>query len=47
MKLDCEDLYQCVWTSPVTKLAKEVDISDVGLTKVCRKAGIPLPPVGC
>jgi hypothetical protein len=46
MKLDREDLYQRVWSTPMTKLAKELDISDVGLAKACRKAGIPLPPVG-
>lgn len=46
MKLDREDLYRRVWATPVTKLAKELDISDVGLAKACRKAGIPLPPVG-
>lgn len=46
MKIDRDDLYQRVWSMPVTKLAKQFDISDVGLAKACRKAGIPLPPVG-
>jgi hypothetical protein len=46
IKLSREDLYQRVWSTPVTKLAKELDISDVGLAKACRKASIPLPPVG-
>jgi len=44
--LDREELYRRVWATPVTKLAKELDISDVGLAKACRKASIPLPPVG-
>lgn len=46
MKIDREDLYHRVWTTPVSKLAKEMNISDVGLAKACRKAGIPLPPAG-
>lgn len=46
MKFTREELYRRVWETPVSKLAKEFDISDVGLAKACRKAGIPLPPVG-
>jgi hypothetical protein len=46
MQISREELYRRVWESPVTKLAKEFDISDVGLAKVCRKNNIPLPPVG-
>jgi hypothetical protein len=46
MKIDREDLYRRVWSTPVSKLAVELNISDVGLAKACRKAGIPLPPVG-
>lgn len=30
----------------MVKLAKEFDISDVGLAKVCRAHDIPLPPRG-
>ena len=30
----------------MVKLAKEFDISDVGLAKVCRAHNIPLPPRG-
>lgn len=35
-----------VWSKPMTHLAKEFDISDVGLAKVCRKHDIPLPGLG-
>lgn len=46
MKISREELYRRVWKTPVRTLAKEFDISDVGLAKVCRKYQIPLPPVG-
>jgi hypothetical protein len=46
MKISRQDLYERVWSTPMTKLAKEFDISDVGLAKSCRKNGIPTPPVG-
>ena len=46
MKITREELYRRVWESPVTHVAKELDISDVGLSKACRRNDIPLPPVG-
>lgn len=46
MKISREELYRRVWETPVRTLAKEFDISDVGLSKACRRASIPLPPVG-
>jgi hypothetical protein len=46
MKITRDELYRRVWETPVRTLAKEFDISDVGLAKVCRKNLIPLPPVG-
>lgn len=46
IKISREDLYRRVWETPVRTLAKEFDISDLGLAKVCRKNHIPLPPVG-
>lgn len=46
MKISREELYRRVWETPVSTLAKEFDISDVGLSKACRRASIPLPPVG-
>ena len=46
MKITRDDLYKRVWETPLTKLAKEFNISDVGLAKACRQSKIPTPPVG-
>lgn len=40
------ELYALVWGKPVTKLAKELGVSDVGLAKACRRHDIPIPPRG-
>lgn len=40
------DLYQKVWSVPMTRLAAELGISDVGLAKACRRHAIPVPPRG-
>jgi len=40
------ELYDLVWSEPMSKLAKRFKISDTGLAKVCKKAGIPRPPRG-
>src|SRR5271170_6313451 len=39
-------LYKEAWETPMRQLAKRYDISDVGLTKICRKMDIPTPPRG-
>jgi hypothetical protein len=44
--MERNDLYNQVWTMPMTKLAKEYGISDVALAKTCRKANIPIPGRG-
>jgi hypothetical protein len=41
-----KQLYEIVWAEPIRGLAQRFGISDVGLAKACRKAGIPLPPRG-
>lgn len=41
-----EELYEKVWSTPLTQLAKELKISDVGLRKKCLKSNIPLPKAG-
>lgn len=41
-----EDLYQQVWSEPVIKAAQKYGITGTALSKVCRKAGVPVPPVG-
>lgn len=46
VEISREELFRRVWETPMVKLAKEFDISDVGLAKVCRAHNIPLPPRG-
>jgi hypothetical protein len=41
-----EELYNLVWTQPLSLLAKRFEISDVRLGKVCTEANIPKPGVG-
>jgi len=41
-----EELYEQVWNEPVRKVARRYEISDVGLRKICRGLGVPVPPVG-
>ncbi|WP_085582983.1 MULTISPECIES: hypothetical protein [unclassified Pseudomonas] len=41
-----QELFEKVWTTPVLRLAREIGVSDVGLSKACRKAGIILPARG-
>jgi hypothetical protein len=41
-----KEFYERVWSTPMRKLALEYGISDVGLAKICRKNGIPLPGLG-
>lgn len=39
-------LYDLVWTTPMFELAKQFQLSDNGLRKVCRKYLIPIPKMG-
>jgi len=41
-----KDLYEQVWTEPMSTLAKRYCISDVGLAKICKRNGIPRPGRG-
>ena len=41
-----EALYEEVWTDPVTVVAPRYGLSDVGLVKICRKLGVPVPARG-
>jgi len=41
-----EDLYRLVWTSPLSEIAARLGVSDVGLAKLCRRAGVPIPGRG-
>ena len=38
--------YQEIWKRPIYQVAKDHGIFDVGLSKVCRRLGVPTPPVG-
>ncbi|WBY02786.1 hypothetical protein PE066_04400 [Ramlibacter tataouinensis] len=40
------ELYEKVWATPITRISKELGISDVALAKACRRHGIPTPPRG-
>ena len=46
MKKTRQELFELVWSMPMTKLAKQFELSDVGLRKICVKNQIPLPPQG-
>lgn len=46
MKISRHQLYEQVWSKPMTQLSKEYGLSDVGLAKICGKHGIPLPERG-
>ena len=46
MKKTRQELFELVWSMPMTKLSKPFEISDVGLKKICVKHQIPLPPQG-
>jgi hypothetical protein len=39
-------LYEEVWTTPLTQLAKKYSLSDNGLRKICIAMNIPLPVAG-
>jgi len=41
-----EELYEKVWSQPMTRTAESYGLSDVGLAKICRKLNIPTPGRG-
>jgi len=41
-----KQLYDLVWSKPLSNLAKAYNISDNGLRKICKKHNIPLPKMG-
>ena len=41
-----QELFDEVWATPVTTLAKKYGLSDVGLRKICMTLDIPMPPRG-
>ncbi len=44
--IDRKELYKKVWETPITRLAKEYGLSDVGFAKIYKKHNIPRPPRG-
>ena len=36
-------LYDLVWTTPISRLAKSFDLSDVSRAKICAKHKVPRP----
>lgn len=46
IKMTRKELYDLVWSTPMTKLAKKYLISDTGLRKICKTMNIPLPKAG-
>lgn len=40
------ELYAKVWATPMSRLAIELGISDVGPAKACRRNAVPAPPRG-
>lgn len=46
MEKSRQELFEMVWQTPMIHLAKQLNISDVGLRKICKKHGIPLPRAG-
>lgn len=45
-RIERQKLYDEVWSTPMSQLATRYAISDVGLAKICRKLGIPVPGRG-
>ena len=41
-----QEMYDLVWSKPMTQLATEFEISDVGLRKICKAAKVPTPGIG-
>ncbi len=41
-----QELYDLVWSEPMVQLAKKFGLSDVGLSKACRRIAVPVPERG-
>lgn len=46
LKVTRHELYELVWSKPMTELASDFGLSDVGLAKRCRSLGVPVPGRG-
>lgn len=45
-ELNRKELYKLVWSKPITEAAKEYGLSDRGLSKICERNTVPVPPRG-
>ena len=45
-RLTRKQLYDLVWSEPVSKIAPRYNMSGVGFAKLCRREDVPLPPPG-
>ncbi len=45
-RINRQTLHEMIWKEPISKVAPRFGISDVALSKICRKHGIPRPPRG-
>lgn len=46
MQFTRQELYDAMWSKSCQKLAADLEISDVGLAKICKRMGIPRPSLG-
>jgi hypothetical protein len=46
LKLTREELHDLVWAKPMTQVAKDFQISDRALAKICARKQVPVPPRG-
>jgi len=46
MELTRKELYDLVWSKPITTLSKRLGLSDIGLRKQCKVMNIPTPTMG-
>lgn len=46
LTLSRQELYELVWSKPVTEVAREMGLSDVAVAKRCRQVQVPVPPRG-
>lgn len=46
IELTRKELYDLVWSTPLSKLAKEYALSDNGFRKLCNRYDIPIPKNG-
>lgn len=46
LRLTREELYNLVWSKPVTEVARDFQVSDRAMAKICARKQVPVPPRG-